>query len=207
MYVSSRPDVSRETVNRDVSRETLERLNAFLGVLERWNSRINLVSAASRTEVWSRHVDDSLRLVPLIPNDTARAIDLGSGAGFPGLIVAIATGLHVDLIESDRRKAAFLAEAARVTEAPVRVYSTRIESCPCLPARLVLIRALAPLARLLELAHPMLARDGVCLFHKGRNVETEIAVARKDWTMVADYLPSDTDPGSIILRLRQVARV
>ena len=207
MYDELRVDVSRETVRAGVSRETFDRLESFVGLVQAWGTRINLIGPATIADIWSRHIADSLRLVDLIPPNTLTAVDLGSGAGFPGLVVAIVTNVHVDLIESDRRKAAFLAEAVRLTDATSTVHSGRIENCSCSPASLVMSRALAPLPRLLELASPFVASGGVCLFHKGRNVETEITAARKDWAMVAEQFHSVSDPSSVILRLRQVSRV
>ena len=188
-----------------VSRETLETLNVFVHLLQTWNARINLIGPVRFADIWPRHIEDSLRLVDLIPIGTTTAIDLGSGAGFPGLVVAIATGIHVDLIESDRRKAAFLAEAIRMTKASATVHATRIETTPCSPAPLLTSRALAPLGRLLALAKPLLSPGGICLFHKGRNVETEIATARKDWTMVIEQFRSEADSSSVILCVSQLA--
>ena len=179
----------------------------FVNLLERWTANINLIGPASRQEIWSRHVADSLRLVPLLPANVTHAIDLGSGAGLPGLVLAIATGLHVDLIEADRRKASFLAEAARATNDNVDVHAVRIDECTCQPAKLIVSRALAPLPRLLQLASPLLQPDGLCLFHKGRNVETEIASARKHWRMTTEIFPSGTDPSSVILRVSRIAHV
>ena len=179
----------------------------FVDLLERWTAKINLIGPADRQEIWSRHINDSLRLVPLLPADVTHAIDLGSGAGLPGMVLAIATGLHVDLIEADRRKASFLAEAARATNANVAVHAVRIEECTCSPAKLVVSRALAPLPRLLQLASPLLQPDGVCLFHKGRNVKTEIASARKHWRMTTETFPDNTHPGSVVLRVSHIANV
>ena len=200
-------NVPRETSFADVPRETWARLEIYVALLQRWNGHINLVGRATEADIWSRHVEDSLRLTRFLPQGAVSAIDLGSGAGLPGLIVAIATGTHVHLIEADSRKAAFLAEAARVTSAPVTVHARRIEDRLCSPASLIMSRALAPLSRLLELAHPMLATGGMCLFHKGRNVETEIDAARKHWTMVVEHFPSHSSPGSVILKLTEVTRV
>ncbi len=161
----------------------LDRLRAYAGLLDAWTRRINLVSAADRGSIWSRHVLDSLRLLPLIPPGAARAIDLGSGAGLPGLVLAIATGIPFDLVESDRRKAAFLGEAARLTAAPVTVHAARIEAVSLAPfslapAPLVTARALAPLPALLALAAPLLAPGGTMLFPKGARAGEELEAAR-----------------------------
>jgi len=198
--------VSRETP-RTVSRETRERLDAFAALLLRWNTRINLVSRADTGIIWERHIQDSLQLCPLVPTGLDRAIDLGSGAGFPGLILCIATGIPFDLIESDQRKAAFLREAARVTAAPAQVHACRIEAAKVFPARLVTARALAPLARLLGLAENLLAEDGICLFPKSEKAGQEITEALAKWTMKVEPHISDIDGSSVILRISEVKRV
>ena len=157
--------------------------------------------------IWERHIHDSMQLGALIPEGVDRAIDLGSGAGFPGLILSIATGIPFDLIESDQRKAAFLREAARVTSAPARVYASRIEAAEILPAKLVTARALAPLAKLLGMAENLLAEDGVCLFPKREKAEQEIAEALATWTMRVEPHISRTDRSGVILRISEVKRV
>jgi len=181
-----------------------QRLRQFAGLVEKWSAKINLVSKGDLPHVWERHVLDSLALVPLLPAETEFEIDLGSGAGFPGLVLAIATGIPFTLIESDRRKAAFLVEAARVTAAPVSVICERIEGAKTLPAPLVTARALAPLDRLVGLALPHLAPGGVCLFPKGRNAADELTQARALWQMEVATFPSAANPESSILRLENI---
>ena len=166
-----------------VSRETSERLAAYEALLRLWNPKINLISSADLQHLRARHIDDALALVPLIPAGTARAIDLGSGGGLPGLVLAIATGIPFDLVESDTRKSAFLREAARVTAAPATVHHTRIEAANLSPAPLVTARALAPLPRLLELSARFLASGGLALFPKGERLDEELTRARLAWTM------------------------
>lgn len=161
--------------------EVRGRLEAFVALLGVWTQRINLVSAADRGAVWPRHVEDSLRLQALMPAGVERAIDLGSGAGFPGLVLAIATGVRFELVEADRRKAMFLQEAIRVTGAPARVHCARIEACGLEPAGLVTARALAALPALLGLAAPLLAPGGRMLLPKGVRAEAEVAEAERDW--------------------------
>jgi 16S rRNA (guanine527-N7)-methyltransferase len=182
-----------------VPRETLDRLNIFVDLLTRWNAAINLVARADLASVWTRHVDDSLQLVLLLTPPPSRAIDLGSGAGFPGLILAIATGIHVDLVESDRRKAAFLSEAIRRTEASASVHATRAETIVLAPAPLVTARALAPLSKLLTLSARLLAPDGRCLFLKGRGVAAELTDAQRQWQMTCRQIPSRTTQEAVIL--------
>jgi 16S rRNA (guanine527-N7)-methyltransferase len=176
---SAEPDV-------DTAPETMDRLRAFMALLLRWNATINLVGRGDADQLWARHVADSLRLRRLVAPGTARAIDLGSGAGFPGLVLAVATGIPFALVESDRRKAAFLGEAIRVTGAPATVHSDRIETVRLDPAPLVTARALAPLPRLLDLAHRLVAPGGACLFPKGAGAAAEIAEARRQgWRFAA----------------------
>ena len=181
-----------------VSRETLDRLRAYAALLEKWTAAINLIGSADRGDIWSRHVEDSLRLLPLIPPGTSCAIDLGSGAGLPGLVLAIASGISFDLVESDQRKAAFLQEAARITAAPVKVHAARIEAVTLLPAPLVTARALAPLDALLALAAPLLAPGGTALFPKGARVGEELDQARRAWCMDAVQHTSPGQPGAIL---------
>jgi 16S rRNA (guanine527-N7)-methyltransferase len=191
----------------DVSRETTERLGLYVDLLLRWQRTINLISRRDRAQIWPRHIDDSLQLLPLIPPGTPRGIDLGSGAGLPGLVLAIATGIPFDLVESDQRKAAFLREAAHVTGAPVGVHATRIETATIPRAPLVTARALAPLDRLLPWAARLLAPGGVCLFPKGRGAEGELTAAAARWHMHVLAAPSRTDPSATILRISEIGPV
>jgi len=190
----------------DVSRETQGRLEQFADLLVRWNVRINLVSRADTDVIWGRHVVDSIQLVDLIPSGTNRAVDLGSGAGFPGLVLAIVTGIEFDLIESDQRKAAFLREAARVTGAPARIHATRIESANVAPAMLVTARALAPLPLLLDLAHRFLLPGAVALFPKGAEADRELTEAGRTWNMHVERFQSQTAKEGAILKLSEVVR-
>lgn len=186
--------------------ETLARLKIFENLLAAWNRRIALLGRGEGNRIWERHIADALQLVPLLPPG-ADGIDLGSGAGFPGLVLAIAAGVPFTLIEANQRKAAFLAEAARATDTAVQVLSNRIETVRLPPARLVTARALAPLPRLLALAAPFLAPDGVALFPKGKNVEAELTDAARQWQMRVERLPSRTDPQGSILRISEIRRV
>ncbi len=174
---------------------------AFADLLLRWNASLNLIAPRDADVLWERHIADSLQLVPLMPAGVARGIDLGTGGGFPGLILAIATGVPFDLIESDRRKASFLRTAVLETGAPGTVHCCRIEDAAVPPAPLVTARALAPLPRLLPLAARLLTEDGVCLLLKGAKAEEELAVAAKDWAMDVERVPSRTGPDGIVLRL------
>jgi 16S rRNA (guanine527-N7)-methyltransferase len=179
-------------------------LDAFADLLRKWNATVNLISAADLPHLWPRHIEDSLQLGTIAGPLPSRAIDLGSGAGFPGLMLSIAFGVEVDLIEQDQRKAAFLREAVFVTGARAHVHATKIERAKLPPAPLVTSRALAPLPVLLRLAKPLLADDGFCLFPKTRAAESEIAEAERHWSMRIERLPSRTDANGVILRISEL---
>ncbi len=183
------------------------KLRQFADLAARWSEKINLVSKNDVPHIWERHIEDSLALVPLIPPGITSATDLGSGAGFPGMVLAIATGIAFTLIESDTRKAAFLMEAARLTGTPVKVLNTRIELAKTTPAPLVTARALAPLDKLLGLAFPHLAPGGICLFPKGKTWRAELTAAEALWQMEAELIASKLDPEARILKLGQIRHV
>ena len=188
-----------------VSRETLARLDAFAALLARWQRAVQLVAPADLSKLWTRHIADSLQLIELVPRAKIWA-DLGFGAGFPGLVIALAFGDSargfVHLVESDRRKAAFLREAIRITQAPAKVYAERIESVAKRLAdevEVVTARALAPLPQLLQLAAPFLAKGIPALFPKGQDVDNELTESTKSWNIQATIVPSRTHPhGKIV---------
>ena len=175
-------------------------------LLVRWNLRINLVSRRDIPHLWQRHIADSMQLAPLIPPGLA-VVDLGSGAGFPGLILALCLTNHITLVEADARKASFLREAARQTHADVTVVNRRIELLDLPPVPVITARALAPLPILLEWAMPLLRPEGFCLFLKGRRVEDELTSAQAKWHMAVTRVPSQTDDASVILMLRRLRRL
>jgi 16S rRNA (guanine527-N7)-methyltransferase len=189
-----------------VSRETLARLEAYAELLTRWSARINLVGRYTLPDLWRRHILDSAQLYCFVPGLAKNLIDLGSGAGFPGLVLAILGVPSVELVEADSRKAAFLREAARVTGAAVTIRPCRIQAVPPHPVDVVTARALAPLERLLELAAPFLGPDTLCLFLKGERFDEELTLARKAWTMNVSVERSLSDRRGVVLRLQQVAR-
>ena len=188
-----------------VSRETLARLEACAELLTRWSARINLVGRDTIADLWRRHILDSAQLRAFVPDRARSMIDLGSGAGLPGLVLAILGVPGVELVEADSRKCAFLREAARITEAAVTLRPCRIEAVSPHPVDVVTARACAPLDRLLGFAEPFLAPNSECLFLKGERVEEELTLARKHWTMTASIYPSRSDPRGVVLRLQQVA--
>jgi 16S rRNA (guanine527-N7)-methyltransferase len=182
-------------------------LDAYAELLRKWNATVNLIGAADLPYLWPRHIEDSLQLGTIAGGLPSRAIDLGSGAGFPGLILAIAFGIEVDLVEQDQRKAAFLREAIFVTGAHAHVHATKIDRAKLAPAPLVTSRALAPLPVLLQLAKPLLTDDGFCLFPKTRAAESEIVEAERHWSMRIERFPSQTDANGMILRVSDLRPV
>lgn len=208
-----RPEESRAALEAEeagrllgVPRETLERLRTYVELLRRWQRAINLVGPATLADPWRRHVLDCGQLWRFWPVGARRLVDLGSGAGLPGLILAILGAPETHLIESDRRKAAFLREAARACGVTVTVHAERAEAVPPLAADVVTARALAPLPQLLALAERHLAPGGVCLFPKGRGAAAELTLAGESWTMRAAAAPSLSEPDGQILILSEIRR-
>jgi 16S rRNA (guanine527-N7)-methyltransferase len=195
----------------NVSRESLRRLERYVALLLQWQRRINLIGPSTAGQVWQRHILDALQLVPLIPPGTGIIADLGSGAGIPGLVIAIATGLEVHLYESNSKKAAFLREAARQCRAKAIIHQVRIETIGSDPRRpkadVVTARALAPLGRLLDQAEPFLKAGALGLFHKGQDVDAELTEASKSWRIIAERHPSLTDSKAVILVVKEASRV
>ena len=196
---------------RPVSRETFDRLGRFVGLLEKWNPKINLVSAATLPDAWSRHILDSLQVFDIAAATEGHWADLGTGGGFPGLVVAIlahdeAPGLGVTLVESDQRKAAFLAAVLRETGVAARILAERIEAAPPLAADILSARALAPLDRLLSHADRHLAPNGRAIFPKGQSAESEVAQALASWRFRLQKHPSRTDSQAVILQIEDIKR-
>jgi 16S rRNA (guanine527-N7)-methyltransferase len=193
----------------DVSRETREKLSLLERELRRWQAIKNLVGPATLDHIWDRHIVDSLQLLDLAP-DARTWLDLGSGAGFPGLVLAIAgydRGLTVDLVESNSRKCAFLRHIVRLTGVRATVNEARLESViPGFVGKtdVVSARALASLTKLLEWTHPLLKAGTIGLFPKGRDAEIELTEARESWTFNVEILPSRTDSEARILRITSI---
>jgi 16S rRNA (guanine527-N7)-methyltransferase len=196
-----------------VSRETIRRLELYEALLHRWQRAVNLVAARTLAGVWHRHFADSAQLARLVPPAATTIVDLGSGAGFPGLVLAIVLAerapIRVRLVESDTRKAAFLCEVARQTGVAVDILATRIESpetqAKIRPVDVVTVRALAPLSRLLGLAAPLFAAGTVGLFLKGRDVPREIEEARAGWRFDVELVPSLTEADGHVAVVRELA--
>ena len=196
-----------------VSRETLTRLELHAALLQKWQKAINLVSNDSLDYLWQRHMVDSAQLADLIPSDRPiNILDMGSGAGFPGMVLAILASDHgrqwtVHLAESDSRKVAFLATVARETATQVTIHNKRLENLTQISADVVTARAFAPLDRLLGHAIQFLAPGGECLCLKGVGAEDELTAAHKTWKMKVNHLPSRSGPTGVILRIRELSRV
>lgn len=202
---------SSQSRGLDVSRETSQRLSALVALLIKWNATINLVSKDTVEHVWQRHVVDSGQIFKL--GDSAQIwADLGSGGGFPGLVVAAlaaekAPHMQVILVESDQRKAAFLRQAAQSLGLATTVIAERIEGVAPLNASVVSARALAPLSQLCGFAHRHLAVGGTAIFLKGRSHAEELAKARESWNFSLESRPSITDPLAQVLVLREIVYV
>ena len=198
-----------------VSRETMERLSVYESLLRKWQGSINLVSKSTLDDVWRRHFLDSTQLLALSSDRHLKWADFGSGAGFPGLVLAILArdraGFQMNLVESDQRKSVFLREVIRETGAPAVVHTSRIESpettatigtCDALSAR-----ACAPLDRLMGWAQPYCGPETEAFFLKGAQADEELTLARKSWTFRVTSYPSQADPGGCVLKVEQFARV
>ena len=197
---------------RDVSRETMERLEHYAALLRKWNAAINLVSKSTLEELWTRHFLDSAQIFDYCPDSGRHWADLGSGGGFPGLVIAILAAesnhdLRVTLVESDIRKATFLRTVARETGVSVQVLSDRIENLPPLSADVLSARALSALPQILEFAFRHMATDGLALFPKGATHAEELEAAHKIWTFSCNAFASQTDPRSVILSIGRLAHV
>jgi 16S rRNA (guanine(527)-N(7))-methyltransferase RsmG len=179
-------------------------LRAYLELLLAWNARINLIAPATEAVAWERHVLDSWQLLPLLPPRGA-LVDLGSGGGLPGLVLAMGRAEETHLVESDRRKAAFLLEVTRALGlAHVHVHARRIEATRLSRAAVVTARALAPLDVLLRQAHGILDPSGVAVFPKGRGAEDELTAAAPHWFMRVERFASRTDANATIFRLSEI---
>ena len=185
----------------DVSRETMDRLAVYVALVEKWQQRMNLVSASTLPDIWMRHIWDSAQLAPLVPARTSRILDVGSGAGFPGLVLAALCDAELHLVESDQKKAVFLQTVIRETGVRAVVHNRRIESLPPIGADIVTARALASLDRLLELLEAQLVPGMRCLFLKGARAEAELAALDTRSDIIRRLHPSLTNPEAFVVDL------
>ena len=195
-------DFKRET---GLNAETVADYARWEALLIKWNKRINLVAPLSLPDFWHRHAYDSWQIVPHISQEAVNVIDMGSGAGFPGLAVAIELKQrgrgHVTLVESAGKKVNFLRAVIRELSLPATVYGGRVENMPDVTADLITARAFAPLPRLLNYSHPFWGEQTQGLFLKGQGLAQEISSAQKEWDFVETLIPSLTDEGAVILQL------
>lgn len=197
----------------DVSRETFDRLSALNALLQKWNPAINLVAKSTVADAWTRHIVDSAQLYRLAPSQVGHWADLGSGGGFPGLVIAILAHemdpqRRVTLVESDQRKATFLRQAAReLALTNVTVLSDRIEAVLPLSADVLSARALSSLPQLCVFALRHLSATGLALFPKGAQHRAEIAEAEQNWRFDLSIFPSDTDPSAVVLAMKAIQHV
>ncbi|MEO1250273.1 MAG: 16S rRNA (guanine(527)-N(7))-methyltransferase RsmG [Pseudomonadota bacterium] len=185
----------------NVSRETLDRLQTYGGLLETWQTRMNLVGPKTLPDMWHRHFFDSAQLFDLLPEGTRTLVDLGSGAGFPGLVLSLMGVPETHLIESDQRKARFLREVVRETDAAVEVHACRAESLTDLKADVITARALAPMKKLFPLVARFARKDSVVLLPKGQHVDDELTEYAIPANIQLDRTTSRTNPDGSILRL------
>ena len=184
-----------------VSRETMDRLAAYVALVEKWQQRVNLVSASTLPDIWMRHIWDSAQLAPLVPTRTGRILDVGSGAGFPGLVLAALCDAELHLVESDQKKAVFLQTVIRETGIRAIVHNKRIEALPPIGADIVTARALASLDRLLELLEAQLMPGMRCLFLKGARAEAELVALDTRSNITRRLHPSLTNPKAFVVDL------
>lgn len=201
-----------EEIFANVSRETRDRLEIYAKLLAKWNPKINLVAASTLPDLWSRHFQDSAQLLEISQKDAESWGDLGSGGGFPGLVIAILARelrprLRVTCVESDHRKAAFLQTVVRETGLDAGVIVGRIENITPLNADVMSARALAPLSRLLDFAERHLAQGGEALFLKGAGYQKELKEALDRWTFRLDTYPSKTNSDATVLKIGELQRV
>ena len=190
--------------------QNLELLKTYQHLLETWQPKINLISSSTLPNAWDRHFVDSLQLLSYLPQEKLSLIDLGSGAGFPGLVLAIERPetLEVTLVESDLRKCLFLETVSRETKIKVTVLRSRIESLFDESKKdVITARGLASLSLLLEYVFPFMKENSMALFLKGKEVEKEIQEAQKKWDFSLEIFPSLTDPRGRILKVKQLKRI
>jgi 16S rRNA (guanine527-N7)-methyltransferase len=192
---------------RDVSRETYDKLRAFEDLVLKWTQRINLVSRSDIDTIWERHIVDSVQVFNLAP-DTGDWLDIGSGGGFPGIIVAILSdGRDLTLMESDQRKCTFLRTAIRELDLTARVLTERIEEAPPQGVDVLSARALTDLSGLLAFAERHLTPGGIGLFPKGQRWQEEVAKAQEKWGFQYEAIPSITNQAASVLKIKEIARV
>lgn len=188
-----------------VSDETFQKFSDYYDLLLKWQSKINLIGNLD-DDIWNRHFLDSAQLVKLLPQRSSKILDLGSGAGFPGMVLAI-LGYDVTLVESDAKKTIFLSEVNRITNANAKIFNGRIENFPIGHYDIITSRACADLKALLDYASPSVSHGTACLFHKGKNHIKEISDAEINWRFQFEIIPSITNKDGVILKLSHIKEI
>ncbi|MDC1381980.1 16S rRNA (guanine(527)-N(7))-methyltransferase RsmG [Candidatus Puniceispirillum sp.] len=186
----------------NVSRETISQFQEYLALLEKWQPRINLVASSTLVHAWQRHILDSAQLVAFYPANTKHILDVGSGAGFPGLVLAIMGGVQVDLVESDQRKAIFLSTVIRLLGLPAKVHNQRIEKMTNMFPDVITARAVAPVPKLLKILKNQINKDTVCLFLKSASVQEELTNLQTYSNMIPTTYPSLSSPDGVVLEMK-----
>lgn len=202
-------NVRHELESFGVSRETMELIEQFVAILDEWRQHMNLIGPREMEQLWMRHIVDSAQLIPLMSSGP-RIADLGSGAGFPGLVLACqaaSTGGYVTMVESTAKKCAFLQDVITRLKLPARIQNTRIEAARSEPVDFITARALAPLPRLIEYAYPWLKSGATGLFFKGEKWQQELTDASDCWTLGHEAIPSRTSAAGVILKIKEAHRV
>lgn len=197
-----------DNLRNSVSRETSDKLHAYVDLVGKWSPKINLISKATLAEVWTRHIEDSVQVAEMIHSSPQDLADLGSGGGLPGVVISILLpDTRVNLVESDQRKSTFLATCIRELSLNARIKSGRIEGIDPIIADVVTARALAPLPVLLGYVSRHMKPAGYALLPKGRGAAKELAEARKTWSFICSTTISKTNPEAQILRVEEINRV
>ncbi len=190
-----------------VSDDTMGQLTVYAELLMKWQGSINLIGKSSVEDLWRRHFLDSAQLCAHLPSGPGvMVLDIGSGGGFPGLVMAIIGNIHVHLIESNARKCAFLRQVIHLADAPATVHGQRIEDMEPFPVDVATSRATAPTTQLLDYAEPFIGKTGQCLFLKGRKYDQELTDSVKNWIMESEIIQSLTDRSGVILKLKGISR-
>lgn len=190
-----------------VSHETAEQLERYVTELLKWNKKINLIGKSTEVDIWQRHIADAAQLISYLPANTKQITDFGAGAGIPGIILAIMTEAHVDLIESDSRKSAFMNHIIAELALDATVHNVRIESLDAWENNVVTARAFAPLPVILDIGKDFLQKTQICLFLKGQNVVEEIEGATKYWEFQAETYPSQVEGNGVVLKIKDVREI
>ena len=208
MSVKQVPDDTFSWLNThvSVSRKTFDLLNIYHNLLLKWQPKVNLVGPDTISDAWKRHFLDSLQLQNHIENYDARIVDIGTGAGFPGMVLAISGNTNIHLIESDSKKILFLREVARITKTNVIIHHDRIENVELKNVGMVISRACAPLTKLFSYSANFVSHETICLFHKGKNYSKDSEDAKNDWEFESVVLPSIADTEGVVLKITNLRK-